>query len=177
MRSSGLPNEVTEGKSARRLLRKEGALWKPARQAEASQGLALMGNNHPPCLKGKKVGEGLLESRKLLERKQDWGYVDTVIPQPGRRSHGNKTLHHFPPGFWSPDPLHPIAKSQLEARGQENPLTAYKGQPPRAQSKVGTGEAQQRWANRDCLVQYIWRKFPLAIVFNSGGPRTEGASH
>lgn len=34
---------------------------------------------------GKKVGEGLLESRKLLERKQDWGHVVTVIPQPGRQ--------------------------------------------------------------------------------------------
>lgn len=177
MRSLGHPNEVTEGKSACRLLRKEGASWKPARHAEASRGLALMGNNHPPCLEGKKVGEGLLESRKLLERKQDWGYVATVIPQPGRQgAMGIKPYTTFLQ-VSGPDPLHPIAKSQLEARGQENPLTAYKGQPPMAYSKVGVGEAHQRWANRDCLVQYIWQKFPLAIVFNSDGPRTEGASH
>lgn len=78
------------------------------------------GEQSPTPSEGEEGRGGLLESRRLLERKQDWGYVDSVIPQPGRQGTvGTKLTTTFLQVSGPLTPSTPLSKSNQKPEGKK----------------------------------------------------------
>lgn len=135
-------NEVTEDRLACRQFAKEGTGFMEANKACRSMPGWLSWGTITHMSKGEDGRRGITGIQKVVRRLELCGHSHPTAQH--ARGCGNKTRHHFLPDFWSPDPFHPIAKSQLEARGQENPSMVCEGQPPRAQTKVGEGGTYTR---------------------------------